>query len=211
MAYDKVKSHGVTEGTPDNILLGAGTIHKGLKYVEETGWNFDETIIGATSGGSKVTITPEFYDPEIDGVLVPTAGLKQKVGETMSLETNMAELTPEIIAMGVVGTIKESSTVRGYSEVVSKARIEEGDYVDDFAYVGTTITGKPIIIVMEKALCTSGLELEGKNKEASVTKLTMECHGKLTGDLQTLPYHIYYPSVAALNVKIASAPKKVTK
>ena len=30
MAYEDIKSSGITESTPDNILFGAGTIHKGL-------------------------------------------------------------------------------------------------------------------------------------------------------------------------------------
>lgn len=37
------KSSGVTDKTPGNILFGAGTIHKGLRF--ETGkWNFAESL-----------------------------------------------------------------------------------------------------------------------------------------------------------------------
>ena len=66
----KAGKTGVTTGTPKNILFGAGTIHKNLEYRAESGWNFEESIIGATSGGSKVSIIPEFYDVEVDGVLL---------------------------------------------------------------------------------------------------------------------------------------------
>ena len=30
MAYDEIKTHGVTAAPPENIFLGAGTIHKNL-------------------------------------------------------------------------------------------------------------------------------------------------------------------------------------
>ena len=55
------KSSGVTEKTPDNIPFGAGTIHKGLTF-DSAGtkkWNFAESLVGATSGGSKFEIVPE--------------------------------------------------------------------------------------------------------------------------------------------------------
>jgi hypothetical protein len=43
-------------------------------------------------------------------------------------------------------------------------------------------------------LCTSGLELEGKNKEQSVVKLTLEAVAENAGNLDTIPVKIYYPN-----------------
>ena len=54
-----LKKHGITEATPSNIPLGAGTWFKGLAYTEG-GWN--GTVLGATSGGSSIKITPEVKD-----------------------------------------------------------------------------------------------------------------------------------------------------
>lgn len=187
------KSSGVTTNTPDNILLGAGTIHKGLTF-SGSAWNFAESLIGATSGGSKFSIKPELLDVEVDGVLVKTEGLTVKVGETASIETNIAEITPEILKWAVFGKDGAATEATGYSEIVSKNKIEEGDYIDNFGYVGKTISGKPIIIIFDKALCTSGLEIEGKNKEAGVFKGTFECYAPLEGEHDVLPYHIYYPT-----------------
>ena len=39
-------------------------------YEKYTGWNAAETVIGATKGGTKLTITPEFADIEPDGATV---------------------------------------------------------------------------------------------------------------------------------------------
>lgn len=188
-------SSGVTENTPKNILLGAGTIHKGLKF-EGNAWNFAESLYSATSGGSKLTIKPEIIEIPIDGVLVKTEGLMEKQGETASIETNIAELTPEYIKTAVIGQ-DGASTATGYTEIVSKAHIEKGDYIDNFAYVGKTLEGQPIIIIFEKALCTSGFEAEGKNKEAGTYKATFDCVAALTGPHDKLPYKIYYPTAAA--------------
>ena len=191
-------NHGVTEKTPQSIMFGAGTIHKGLTFTpgvsEAPGtWNFKESLYGATSGGTKLTITPELVDIEVDGMNVKTKGLTQKVGESASMETNCVEITPDLIKQSIIGKDGSSSNVTGYKEIVSKDSIEENDYVQNFGYVGKTLKGSPIIVIFDNALCTSGLEIEGKNKENAVVKLTMECYGELTGDGVTLPYHIYTP------------------
>lgn len=194
---DEFKSSGITHNTPKTIMLGAGTIHKGLKFTpaDSSGmWNFEESLICATSGGSKLSIVPEFYDIPVDGALVKVKGLTVKVGETATMEINPIELTPEVLKMALIGDEKTSTTATGYSEITSRAVISQNDYLENMGYVGKTIEGKPIIIIFDYALCTSGLSLEGKNKEAAVPAFTFECFADLTPEADTLPYHIYYPT-----------------
>lgn len=195
----KVGKTGVTTGTPKNIMFGAGTFHKNLVFTAGEGgasgsWNFESSIIGATQGGGKLTITPEFVDVEADGALVLVKGLKVKTGETASMETSVLEVTKDILKSALIaqdGTSADSN----YDLIESKPDIETGDYLDNIAFVGKTLDGRNVIVIMDNALCTSGLETEGKNKEASVLSYTFECHADLDGDLDTLPYHIYYPKV----------------
>lgn len=190
---NEFKSSGITENTPKTVMLGAGTIHKGLTFNGDA-WNFEESLICATSGGSKLSIIPEFYDVPVDGALVKVKGLTAKVGETATLEINPIEMKPEILKMALIGDEKASETATGYSELTSRAVINEGDYVQKLGYVGKTLEGKPIIIIFDYALCTSGLSLEGKNKEAAVPAFTFECFADLTPEADTLPWHIYYPT-----------------
>lgn len=190
------KSSGITQNTPKTVMLGAGTIHRGLEFVDGK-WNFAESLICATSGGSKLSIVPEFYDVPVDGALVKVKGLTVKVGETASLEINPIELTGDILSMAVIADSKESETAEGYTELTSRAIINEGDYLEHMGYVGKTIDGTPIIVIFDYALCTSGLELEGKNKEAAVPKFTFECFADLTPEADVLPWHIYFPTPAA--------------
>ena len=200
---DEFKSSGITENTPKTIMLGAGTIHKGLTFTagksgEAGTWNFTESLICATSGGSKLSIVPEFYDVPVDGALVKVKGLTVKVGETATLEINPVELTGDILKMALIGDSAASTTATGYTEITSRATINAGDYLSKMGYVGKTIEGKPIIIIFDNALCTSGLELEGKNKEAAIPKFTFECFADLSPEADTLPWHIYYPTPASV-------------
>ena len=184
--------NGVTANTTKNILFGAGTIHKGLKYTEGAGWNFAESCIGATSGGSKLSIIPEVYDVPVDGADVLVKGLRVKTGEKATMEINLIELSSEMIAAAAMGALG-TSDVDGYDMIESKPDIEIGDYLDNIAFVGKMLNNQPVIAIMENALCTTGFEQEGKNKEGAVGKYTFECHADPDSDMDKLPWRIYYP------------------
>ena len=187
----KQGNNGVTAKTVKNIQFGAGTIHKGLKYAGSS-WNFEESCVGATKGGSTLTITPEFYSVEPDGSTIAIKDFKRKVGESAKLEVNFLELTADLMKSAVIGA-DGTSQDNEYNLIESKEAIEDGDYWENIAFVGETLDGKNIIVILDNALCTSGLTLEGKNKEESVGKYTFECHADASQSLTTLPYHIYYP------------------
>ena len=187
-------NNGITENTVKNIQFGAGTIHKGLKYTTGTGWNFEESCIGATKGGSSVKITPEIYTVEPDGSSVAVKDFKRKVGETAEMEINLLELNVDMIKASVIGEEAEAPNITGYTLIQSKGDITEGDYWENIAFVGETLDGKNIIVILPNALCTSGLSIEGKSGEESVGKFTFECHGDASESLTTLPYQIYYPT-----------------
>ena len=119
-------NNGITADTVKNIQFGAGTIHKGLKYVSETGWNFEASCVGATKGGSSVKITPEFYTVEPDGSSVAVKNFKRKIGETATMEVNLLELNADMIKASVIGAdgTSEDTTM---ALIESKDAIAEGD------------------------------------------------------------------------------------
>lgn len=194
----KAGINGVTSKTPDNIFFGAGTIHKNLKYTSS--WNFESSIVGATNGGSKLSIAPELVDISVDGVTVPIKGLKKKVGETATLEVNFAELSLEIVKAATLGVVDSEATApSGYTVIKSKEDLTEDDYWENVAFVGKTLKGKDIIAILENPLITNGFENEGKNKEGSVGAFTFTCHADLEDDeLTTLPWKIYHPTASNL-------------
>lgn len=187
-----IGKHGISATTPENILLGAGTWHRGLKYVEGSGWTGE--VLGATNGGGKISIVGEFVNIEVDGALVKVKGMTVKQGGTVTCEVSFAELSSEVMRMATLFEESESDA-GGFTMLKDKAQIKENDYVENFGFVGYTANNaKQIIFIMENALCTSGMELEPKAKEAAVVKLTMEAYANNEGDLDTLPVKIYYPA-----------------
>ena len=188
-----IGKHGVSATTPENILLGAGTIHKNLEWDSSAkAWKGD--IIGATSGGNSIEIKGEIKDIELDGALVKVKGLAVMQGGTATMEVNFAELSIDTMKIGMIAEVG-TSEAEGYSMIQTKANIDAGDYVANFAFVGKTANdAKDIIVIMENALCTSGLKIEGKPKENSVIALTMEAYADNDGNLDRVPVRIYYPS-----------------
>lgn len=191
---------GVTNDTPKRILFGAGTIHRNLKKTGKE-WNFNESIVGATNGGSTLTITPEIYNVPVDGPNIKIKELTKKVGEEATLAVNFVEMSDELIqaaalARAVGRASSDGSTEDGYELIESKQQIDDSDFWENIAFVGQTLEGKNIIAILDNALVTSGLPLAGSNRTESTTAMTFTCHAGIEDlDIGTLPWHIYYPEV----------------
>lgn len=186
-----IKKHGISKNTASNVLLGAGAWYRDLKYTPEEGWSGE--LLGATSGGSSIKITPEITELELDGALVRVMGLSVLSGGECEAEINFAALTPELIALtthGELGASEDGAT----SCVIGKSALTAGDYVDNLGFVGVTADKtKELVIVMEHALCTSGFSIDAKDREGSVLKATFTAAASPEGPLDELPVKIYYP------------------
>lgn len=188
--------HGITNDTPKNLLFSAGVFYKNLVYAEKE-WN--GTLLGATSGGGKLSITPEYVDAELDGANVKVKGAKFKMGETAQIEATMTEISEGVIkdALHLVEDTSFSDT--SYKKYDTQKNINDSDYLTNIAFVGTLTSGKQVIVIMDNALCTSAFEIEGKNKTQATYTCTFECHASVEqSDLNHLPIHIYFPQVASV-------------
>ena len=166
---------------------------KGLKY-EGAAWNFTDSLVGATSGGSKVSIKPEITKVEVDGVYVNTKELSIKTGGTATMEVSFIELTEDVLTAATLGKSAAATTDTRFNLIEDKADIAVGDYWENIAFVGKTLDGRNIIAILDNALCTSGFENDNKSKQGTVGTYTFECYAGLDGDGETLPWHIYYPN-----------------
>lgn len=188
-----LRKSGITETTPKSLLLGAGTIYKNLEW-NSTSSAWEGTVLGATSGGNTFKYTPNIVTVDVDGAVVDTKGLTQKQGETAELNINLVEVSVGSLKLAMIGQELESEAT-GFTKIGSKSVIEASDYIDNVAFVGFLADDTPVIIIMENALCTSGLELSGKNKEATVIPCTFKPYADNEGEIfDKLPVYIYYPT-----------------
>ena len=183
---------GITTGTPANIPFGAGVYFKGVTYDEKVAPSEQEIlagIIGATQDGGTLTITPEFFAPELDGATVAIKELQNKVGETAQIDTSFAELSAALAANMVIGAVAASTD--GKYDVVTSSELGEGHFYSGFGYYGKLLDGRPVIIVFKNALCTSGFTTDAKNKTNSVFKGTFACQSDIEYGTTKLPYAIF--------------------
>lgn len=184
-----LQKHGITTNTPNELMFKAGVVYKNLKF-EGSAWAGE--VLGATSGGSKFSLVEEFADAEVDGAMVKVKGLKVKIGETGTLETNVTEFKEDVIKEAL-HLVAGSKTATGYTNYTTKGLIDDNDYLENIAFVGELTSGKNIIFILPNAFCTSGIEIEPKDKEQAVFALTFEAHADINGELDHLPVEIYYP------------------
>lgn len=210
--------HGMTQNTLERIWLGAGTIHKGLTLTTGTSggnaqFNFEKTLLCATSGGNSLEITSTLYDVPIDGVGIKVYGGVVKTGETGTMTINALDMTPELLNHALFSDLSDSQGAKDYLIGSTGQKIEEKHWIDNLAYVGETLKDrKPIVIIFEKAICTSGAKVDGKSFEASVLPLTFEAYRAYSDNdrMTGLNIRIYYPKTSA-DAQSAAASTTVAK
>ena len=183
---------GITAGTPSKILFGAGVYFHGVEYSElvaPTEEAIKAAIIGATQEGGTLTITPEFFAPELDGATVSVMELQNKVGETAQMDISYAELTADLMSKMVIGNVGET-TDKEY-DVVTSSVLKKDHFYKGFGYYGEFLDGRPMIILFKNALCTSGFTTDSKNKTNSIFKGTMACQSDIAYGTTKLPYAIF--------------------
>ena len=191
-----LKTHGITNDTINNIMLNAGVFYKNLTY-QNGDWT--GTVVGATSGGGTINIEPEYLDVEVDGATVAVKGLtKQKVGETATIEMNLTELTEGVVVSVLNLTEDSSKSNEGYTCYTTKTNIDETNYLENVAFVGTTTNGSNVIVIMPNAVCTSAFSLSGQNKTQATYTIQYQCTASLdSNNLMKLPIEIYFPVAKA--------------
>lgn len=183
---------GITTGTPANIGFGAGVFFQGVEYndkVAPTDEAIQAAVIGATQEGGKLTITPEFFAPELDGALVAVKELQQKVGETATLEASFVEMKAEYLAHSIIGEINDSTDTK--YDVITSSELRSGHFYNGFGYYGELLDGRPFIFICKNALCTSGFAMETKNKENTKFTGTFECQSDIASGVDKLPYALF--------------------
>lgn len=184
--------------TPEQILFGAGSYHYGMKLndakdaIEDLG-----TFFGCTNGGGKLVIKPNIISVEVDQSLVAREGFFFKQGEEAYIETNWTQIGGEALAKVLVADVKDGE---GAKIITPREAIKEGDYFDNFGFIGRTMSGEPVIAVFEKAFCSSGLEISTEKSKQSSPTVRVNCVAKADSKDNKLPYIIIWPdrnSVAA--------------
>lgn len=195
-----LKKTGYSNTTSKNYLINAATIYTGVKYDDVAG-DFTGKLHGATSGGVTLTVEQSYRDIEIDGTShMKVKGNKVLESATATVTANMKELTAENIRKSLNGTIREpevGEAPEGYKVIETKRYLEDDDYIENMAIVGTLSgTDKPVIAILDNAISTGGLELGTEDNNEAVVEQTYEAHATVEQlDADQYPWRILFPTV----------------
>lgn len=200
MAKTPIKKTGITQESAKSFVINAGAIYIDLTYATETGWTGNR--LGATAGGNQITIANEFREIELDGAFSKYVGQKVLVSSDATLVTNVKEVTANVVKMAILGKTTSTTGVEnptGYDLIEGKGKIEAGDYLPNIGLVGELSgTNEPIIVILDNALCTSGLDWSTGDDAEVVMSMTFEAHADATQlEDRTLPARIFMPKVAS--------------
>lgn len=174
---------GFTSTTVDNLLLDAGVLY--YDFDEETGVG---TPLGATKGGSELVIEIELRQPEIDGVKGRFKGGQFVVAENAQITVNLAEVTAKNLSLALP-TSSLVTTGLESDVITSKGKIELTDYLDNVTYVGTTSSGKEVIVQLFNVISLEGLSMTTEDNNEAVLPIVFGAHKT---DGTTSPYKIIY-------------------
>lgn len=215
--YEKLPKTGYTQDTPKRFQLNAGALLENLTWVkgaDQAAGKWSGDLIGATSGGSSISLVNTFRQAEIDGVFTAVVGGDSIESSEGKFEVNMIEWTADNLKRALLADSKVSdgsAYPSGYEVITTRREVKETDYIENLAYVGT-ITGseEPIIIIMHHAFPTGGLEFEPQDKQEGIYKLVFEARASATDVNDTsLPVTILFPTAAESVSELATKGKPI--
>lgn len=192
---------GYTDSTPKNLQLGAGVILKNYDVSTDTFSSAVEArkLLGATQGGSSISIKPIVSEIQVDGVQAGVIGMSQIESWEVTLNTNILEVTEENIKLALGAANSEavslgtSGTAKSYKKITGKTQLETSDYIDNITFLGN-ISGseEPIIVQIFGALATDGLNINPQDKKQTLVPTKFVGHNSFS-NIDEPPFAIYVP------------------
>jgi hypothetical protein len=188
---------GLTSNTKKNIQLDAGSLFKNYVSATDTPSTASSKLIGATVGGSTLSVVPEVRQIAVDGVKGPTKGYEIFECYTGTLTTNVKEITPGAVALALAAATTSTPTApSSYSKIVPDAELADTDYLTNVTWIGKILgSSDPIIVVFKNALNLNGFSMQVQDKNEGQIPLTLTAHYDPSA-LDEVPVEIYIPTIS---------------
>lgn len=191
---------GFSSASVDNFIIDSATLYRELTYDQTGGWT--GILVGATSGGVKVSIKNKYRKMEVDGTgHMDVKDLNALESAQATASANVKEITIENLRLSINGNTRAALATEapsGYKVIESKRYLESGDYIPNIAVVGVhNKTKQPVIFILDNALATSDSELEFKDGDEATIPLELQANAtaeQLLAD--KFPWRTFHPGTA---------------
>lgn len=187
---------GLTTKTKKHLLLGAGAFFKNFLVGTDT---YESAVsggklLGATQGGGEFNAVATFRQIPVDGAVGDIKDLEDIERWDVTMSATMLEVTKQTVALALgSATITTMTGTAPYNKIVGNNGLSSGDF-NNITWCGCLLgETKPMLIQIDNALCTNGLNLSMTDGEEG--KIALEFHGFYdavdTGAEPVAPFAIY--------------------
>lgn len=186
--------HGITTGTPQHMLVDAGVLVR--NYVHDTDLS-ECDIMGATTGGIKVSIVGNIYTPKLDGALGPVRETERIIAWDTSMSGEWSAPDRDNITDIIPGAVVTSEDEDHW--LISPGSVGPADYLTNVALLVTHSSDPTLpagaVFLLKNPRGTGKLAFDTKAGENAT--LPFEFEGTVSAAApQTAPWEIYYPKVS---------------
>jgi hypothetical protein len=170
-------SYGVVTPTvplANDIMLGEGVVY----YNYGAGGD----VIGATRGGSKITMNKKVINIKYDGAYGETKGLKRIDTFVPKFEINFLKVDYNTLGYGLPKTITDRGA---YHEIAFNLNWSSSDVLTNIAFIGQKLDGKLVKAILSNAINSGNISFNFKEKDEIVN--TLEYQGLYAAATPTVP------------------------
>ncbi len=184
------RKHGITANTYKKFIVDSGAAY--LNYGES-----DESLLGATRGGSSFVIETEYRDMPVDGAKGPVKGGRRIVSVNAMLTVNFLELSAALLARVLPGSsIADFGSPKTHDEITRSLAIALTDFATNIALVGEVTGGgvNAAEFVLDNALVDGNFELALTDGEEPVLAAQFKGHFD-PASMHPEPWPIRFPVI----------------
>lgn len=185
------RKHGITADTYKRFLIDAGAVYTGFTTFASPG-----TLLGATKGGSQLTIEQEIKDMEVDGARGPVIGSRRITMVKATLTVNFIEHTLANLKRALVGSDSAVAEVN-WNAITRALIIEDADFLADITIIGE-VSGDSdaMAIKLDNTIADGNFEVTFADKEEGVVTMVFTAHFDpvdLAAGTDTEPWTLFWP------------------
>lgn len=192
---------GLTTKTKKHLLLGAGAFFKNFLVGTDTYASAvaGGKLLGATQGGGEFSAVATFRQIPVDGAIGDIKDLEDIERWDVTLSATMLEVSKQTVQLALgSATITTMTGTAPYNKIVGNNGLSSGDF-QNITWCGCLLgEEKQMLIQVDNALCTNGLNLSVQDGEEG--KIALEFHGFYdavdTGAEPVAPFAIYMTETA---------------
>lgn len=156
-----------------------------------------DTLLGATNGGGRFTVTRERRTPEIDGLRYAFKGGEFIDSMDARLSATTVEVNPKNWQRFFGSADLDTTTATKQKLTVRTAIDPDTDYLDTVCWVGDLADGRLVLIELYNALNTADFNFTFKDKGEGQLPYEFHAHQSDVLDYDEAPFAVYFFDKAA--------------